>query len=158
VRRDNPSILVPLADRAEVFAGAASFTAVKGSDTDPVPPRAGDVALIDNVLRTASAMPLVLIETPANVTLAQNRIARESKLVGTPAVIARAAGATIVSSNRVETAGGTDGARPSVALFVGSPADNEIPHCTVLGNISSQPIWLNGAPLTGPWAPLNIVA
>jgi hypothetical protein len=36
--------------------------------------------------------------------------------------------------------------------------DNEIAHCTVLGNISSQPIWLNDAPLADPWAALNIVA
>ena len=122
LQRDNPSILTPIVNRARAVAEGAVFGASKDPDSDPVPPRQGDLAVVDNVLRTTSAMPLVLIDARANVTLAQNRVARASALVGTPAVIARTPGATIVSSNRVETAAGADRQPPSMALFVGSPS------------------------------------
>jgi len=62
----------------------------------------------------------------------------------------------IVSSNRVEVS--TESEVPAIALFVDAANDKQLPHCTVLGNISSRLIWLNDAPLGGPWKPLNIVA
>jgi hypothetical protein len=155
VQRGNPSVMTPLIERARTAANVR-VGARDGVDSDPVPPRAGDVAVVDNVLRTTSAVPLVLIETVANVTFTQNRVARESTLTGTAAVLAVTRGATIVSSNRVELST-AKGAPPAMALFV-DMTTKLLPHCTVLGNISSQPIWLNGAPLASPWAELNIVA
>jgi hypothetical protein len=101
-------------------------------------------------------LPLALINVTANVTFAQNRVARAGTRIGTPGVLATARGAVIVSSNRVETAR-ADNAPASIALFVDPSAKNE-PHCTVLGNITSRPILLNNSSLQAPWAALNIVA
>jgi len=156
VLRSNPSVMLPFSERARTVRIAGFLAAPEEIGTDPVPPRAGDVAVVDNVLRTTSAMPLALIETTANVTFAQNRVARESELAGTPAVLAVTPGAMIVSSNRVEVS--TESEVPAIALFVDAANDKQLPHCTVLGNISSRLIWLNDAPLGGPWKPLNIVA
>ena len=152
VQRDNPSVLTPVFERAEQVARPRIF--VGDREVDPVPPRAGDVAIVDNVLRTASATPLVVVETNANVTFAQNRVARGGNLAGTAAVVATTPGATIVTSNRVET---PPSELPSIVLAVDA-SSTLTPHCTVLGNITSRPILLNGAPLAAQWAALNIVA
>jgi hypothetical protein len=152
VQRDNPSVLTPVFERAEQVATPRIF--VGNREVDPVPPRAGDVAIVDNVVRTASAVPLVMIETNANVTFAQNRVARTGSIAGTAAVVATTPGATIVTSNRVEA---PPSELPAIVLAVDSSSSLP-PHCTVLGNITTRPILLNGAPLAGQWADLNIVA
>ena len=155
-QRDNPSVLTPVFEPVGAVAEPGSFTNEK-ANSDPVPPGEGDVAVVDNVLRSTSPVPLVIIETQANVTFAQNRVARESTLTGTAAIVAVTPGATIISSNRVEVLPVADGPA-AMALFVGASSSKQPAHCTVLGNISSRPIWLNDAPLANPWAPLNIVA
>jgi hypothetical protein len=43
-------------------------------------------------------------------------------------------------------------------LAVGAPSGQQEAHCTVLGNISTRPIRVNGAALAAPWSALNIVA
>jgi Family of unknown function (DUF6519)/Right handed beta helix region len=156
VRSDNPSVLDPAFERARVVVTKAFGVHGEGSGPDPVPPGAGDVAIVDNTLRSSSATPLALIDTTANLTFAQNRLARAGNLVGTPGVLAQARGAVIVSSNRVETAKARN-APASIALSVDTATKGE-PHCTVLGNITSRPILLNNSSLQAPWAALNIVA
>jgi hypothetical protein len=157
VRTENPPVLDPVFERARAVAEKKAIV-VRGeaATTDPVPPGAGDVAIVDNTLRSSSVLPLALINVTANVTFAQNRVARAGTLIGTPGVLAAARGAVIVSSNRVETAK-AENAPASVALFVDVSAKND-PHCTVLGNITSRPILLNNSSLQAPWAALNIVA
>ncbi|HEU5213949.1 MAG TPA: DUF6519 domain-containing protein [Gaiellaceae bacterium] len=157
VRTENPAVLDPVFERARLQATVkAVFVRGEGAAIDPVPPGAGDVAVVDNTLRSSSVLPLALISVTANVTFAQNRVARAGRLTGTPGVLASARGAVIVSSNRVETAK-TENAPASVVLSVDVSTKNE-PHCTVLGNITSRPILLNGSSLQAPWTSLNIVA
>jgi hypothetical protein len=137
------------------FEGPPAITLPDFTD-DPVPVGRGDIAVVDNTLRGHGPAPLVLIETGANVTLAQNRAGRNSQLAGMPPIEIRADGATIVSSNRVEVRAS---ATPmAMNLRVGAPSGHEQAHCTVLGNISNRPIRLNGAALAAPWVALNIVA
>jgi hypothetical protein len=158
MRTENPPVLDPVFERARAVADTKAVI-VRGeaaAAVDPVPPGGGDVAIVDNTLRSSSVLPLAFINVTANVTFAQNRVARAGNLVGTPGVLASARGAVIVSSNRVETAK-TDNAPASMALFVGVSGKNE-PHCTVLGNITSRPILLNNSSLQAPWVALNIVA
>ena len=156
VRTENPAVLTPVFERAREAANVKEII-VRDAQFDPVPPGAGDVAIVDNTLRSSSPLPLVWIAATANVTFAQNRVVRASGLLGTSGVLATTRGAVIVSSNRVETAK-NENAPASMALFVNAAAAKNDPHCTVLGNITSRPILLNGSALPAPWEVLNIVA
>ena len=155
LQRDNPPVLEPVIERMELRRAIRGFGSRDKAAYDPVPPEAGDVAVVDNTLRSSAPAPLALIETAANLTFAQNRVARAGTLFGMAAVVAVTDGATIVSSNRVEST--RRGEVASMDLSVDG-STTQVPHCTVLGNITSGAIMLNGSLLDGPWADLNIVA
>jgi len=157
VSENNPSVMQPLARSVRRIRGAPK--GVEADDRhDPVPAGAGDVAIVDNLLRSAAPTPLVFVQTDANVTIAQNQVVRVATAVmGTVGVLSATPGATIVSSNRVEVKRDPKQQHPAVALFV-NKGTNAIPHYTVLGNITTRPIWVNNTPLGVPWAPLNVIA
>ena len=155
MHRDGAPAMLPLRDLVR-GAREAVFVALEDIQSDPVPVGRGDIAVADNTLRGRSPAPLVLIMSTSNVTLAQNRIVRNSTLAGIPPVMIDTPGATIVSSNRVEVR--AEATAAAMQLAVGSPSGQEEAHCTVLGNISTRPIRLNGAVLAAPWSALNIVA
>jgi hypothetical protein len=69
------------------------------------------------------------------------------------AVVSTYGNTAIASDNRIISA-----SREQLAIDIESASTGGIASATVLGNITSGPIHLNGSPLPTPWAPLNVNA
>jgi len=89
---------------------------------------------------------VVFVGGVGSLSFASNRCVFNTR--GAP-VVEAAVSAAIASSNYLE---GTSGV-PALVLQLPNAAP-----FTVLGNITSGPIEINGAALTLPWASLNVVA
>jgi hypothetical protein len=105
------------------------------------------VSLQGNLLEGYGAAPAIFVDASGALTLSTNRCvvnaARES-------VADAQAGAIIANSNYLEGSPGV----PAMRLQL-LPENGPF---TVVGNIASGEILINGAPLPVPWAPLNVVA
>lgn len=134
----------------------APATAPVAEGAVPMAPGQPDLSVRGNTLAARGIESVVLVNSAANVLLAENRCWRQNGKQIRAVVAVQAEGATIVSSNRVEGARMAD---ESVAINLQVDASTQgVPHCTVLGNIADGDIDLNGAVLAAPWAPLNIHA
>ena len=102
------------------------------------------VSLRSNVLDAYGVAEAVMISVAGACAISDNRCSLRGR--AQPAIQAGAASA-IVSSNQVQ---GTDG-KTTVTLKLPERAP-----FTVLGNITTNAIEINGAVLPAPWAPLNV--
>jgi hypothetical protein len=108
------------------------------------------VAVRGNLLETFGRSPAVRIVVQGACVFGDNRCLQTnapSSTAGLP-VGQVAAGAIVASANYLQ------GPREGVALQLVT-ANGPF---TVIGNISSGPITVNGAALPAPWAPLNVIA
>ena len=105
------------------------------------------VGLHGNLLEGYGAAPVILVEADGALTLSTNRCVLNAARV--PVAEAQA-GAIIASANYLEGSGGV----PSMRLQL-SPENGPF---TVVGNITSGEIVINGTALPAPWASLNVVS
>ena len=103
------------------------------------------ISVRGNVFEAFSRMPLVLIRMRGACTFGNNQCFLNSERG--MEVVDITAGAALVSNNYVE---GIRSDQAAIVVAV-SAADNY----TTLGNISSGPIEINGAPLPAPWRDFN---
>jgi hypothetical protein len=113
---------------------------VRGSEEDAIP------------------QPLVLVAGNLDVTMSDNRYRWAAPSRGIPIVVVAVRGATIVASNCVEGPPREKSEGPGIDLRVppGTSSGKPLAVCSVLGNLTSGPIDVNGGPLANPWDPLNI--
>jgi hypothetical protein len=128
-QRGNFDVLVGAANNIVVFPRGREIVAVRG-----------------NLLDAYGAVPAVAVGVAGTCLLSDNRCVCQSSQ-GMPAAIV-GAGAIVANANTFEASAQL----PSVLL--------EVPQgpVTVVGNISTSPIFLNQNPLPAPWAPLNVIA
>jgi len=103
------------------------------------------VAIQGNHFDAYGAVPAVAIAVSGACTLNDNRGIFRGRAQPAVAVVAAAA---IVNANHVESSGGM---KFTIEL---SLTDKAL--LTVLGNVTTRPIALNGAPIPSPWTPLNV--
>jgi hypothetical protein len=124
-----------------------------GNRLVPLPRGREIVGLQGNLLESYGTAPAVRVVARGALTLSTNRC-----LLGTaaanaafiPPVVEGDAGAVLANTNYLE------GATKIPAMVVNLLSQNG--PFTVLGNISSGEIQINGAGLGAPWAPLNVIA
>jgi hypothetical protein len=121
-----------------VFSGDKLMALPRGKET---------IGLHGNFLEAYGAAPVIRVEASGALTLSTNRCVLNA---AREAVAEAQAGAIIVSGNYLEGAPRV----PAMRLEL-LPENGPF---TVLGNITSGEILINGVPLSAPWAPLNVVA
>jgi hypothetical protein len=115
-----------------------------------------DLGVFENAFSATGVSPIARINSGCNVVFSENRCVRDTKRAdkpSSPVVTIATRFAMIVSANRVE--GYSDRKLPVVDLHPTSA--NKLPMFTVLGNIATGPINVNGNPLGAPWHPLNVL-
>ena len=105
----------------------------------------GSAGVHGNVVEAYGEMPAVLVETLASCIFSDNRCFLEAPRAEPVARII--AGALVASANYLE------GRQKSTSFAIVLPAAAGF---TVLGNVASGPILVNGATLSAPWDQLNV--
>jgi hypothetical protein len=124
---------------ASGWVNAVSSLAVNNAQ----PERAGAV---NNVLHGYGRGPLVEVAITGSCRFSDNQCSCLGERI--PAAVALAAGAIIAAENRVECSRNSSG----LDLKAGNAKA-----VTVVGNIVGGPILVNGAALSAPWQPLNVI-
>jgi hypothetical protein len=106
-----------------------------------------------NVMSGNSAVPLINIGHSGHCVFTGNSCNQFNTQQGSEPAVQLSCDTAIAGNNRIVCAG----ASPGLAIFVGISNPSAPPSATVLGNIVSQAITLNGAALAAPWSPLNIL-
>jgi hypothetical protein len=122
-----------------------------------------DVNIHDNLLESFGSLPTVELLLARSCLFSCNQCFLDNAASSPVTKIAvllganpkTAAGAIVASSNfvRVPLAAGT-GATPFVMSLNPGNVQTSV---TVLGNITSGRIEIDGVPLAAPWAPLNVI-
>jgi len=125
-----------------------------GNRLVPLPHGREIVGLQGNLLESYGTAPAVRVVARGALTLSTNRCLLGTAAVGNaafiPPVVEGDAGAVMANTNYLEGATKT----PSMVVKL-LPENGPF---TVLGNISSGEIQINGSGLAAPWAPLNVIA
>jgi hypothetical protein len=110
------------------------------------------VSVQDNGVEGTSTEPLIGIVGNADCVIEGNRCRRGGASTRTPVVDVHAA-TVVAGDNRI------DGPKDEAALSISvSRTDKQKrPAATVLGNVVTKQIRLNGQALPDPWAPLNVI-
>ncbi len=115
------------------------------------------ISIGGNLLEAYSRSPIVLCNTPGTVLFSNNRCLLTNLQTSNEAVVSITAASLIVNANYVQrpVLGTPDVAIGNgVQLHVTGNNENAF---TVLGNLSSGGIHVNGNPLGAPWANLNVL-
>jgi hypothetical protein len=123
-------------------SGTFEFDSSLGS-AKRLPPSRDSLAVRGNVVEGYGRTPIVYVIADGPCLFNDNRCLLEGR-EGTPTAQLSAA-AAITSNNYID-------GPPGVALAISAP----VGLCTVLGNIASGQIDIDGLPLAGPWQPLNV--
>ncbi len=113
----------------------------------------GIAAVRGNLFDAFGSAPSVEIAADGVCMMTENRVLLATSKVRS--VVDLTAGAAVFGNNYVE--GPSDGKTPSVTLVVPAPA-GAIGPFTVVGNLTSGPIEMNGAALPAQWLAVNTVA
>ena len=118
----------------------------------PLPRGREIVGLQGNLLESYGTAPAVRVVASGALTLSTNRCLLGTAAVAAfiPPVVEGETGAVMANTNYLE------GATKTPAMVMKLLPENG--PFTVLGNISSGEIQINGAALAAPWAPLNVIA
>ncbi|MEA2426828.1 MAG: hypothetical protein QOF37_456 [Thermoleophilaceae bacterium] len=143
--KGSPVLVVPTR-KGEVFV-------INEWSVEPFVPGRSITAVSGNLLDARGRTESVLVTTPGNLSFQDNRCLLSASETSAPVGRLMADGAVIVNANHVEGPG-----RVQVALDIiaGAPSADQQAHCTVLGNIATGLIELNGQALQSPWDVLNL--
>ncbi len=133
-------------DDIEILFGESSIFGFFHHSVVRLPRRREVVAVRGNLMEAYGDVPVVQIGGGKALVFSDNRCVLASR--GAPPVTVMAGRALIASANYVEGPGN------AVAMRMQVPRGR----FTVLGNIATGPIEVNGTALAAPWAPLNAIA
>jgi hypothetical protein len=124
-----------------------------GNRLVPLPRGREIVGLQGNLIESYGTAPAIRVVAKGALTLSTNRCLLGTAAPGAafiPPVVEGETGAVLADANYLE------GATKTPAMIVKLLPENG--PFTVLGNISSGEIQINGSALGAPWAPLNVIA
>lgn len=104
-----------------------------------------------NLLEAAGRLMTAFVNTDGSCTFADNRCLALGEGDGPIVTIFARKGSVIASANHVARG------NPGVAVTIDPALGASGPLATVLGNITSGPIFLDGTPLQPPWVDLNVL-